>query len=252
MHWTQVTSRWLQGALGGEAGSKVPEAESTVNTPVTRRGRLSRRSFGSTHNTHHRGLFRSSSQHCSSPTWLVQPTSPRRNTIRKLPRGILTFAFGQDVHWSDAVEANLATPLPTARSSSHRACAAVRPCRKRNRNLHDQFDRRAEAQLEREPRSSWIQTCRRNFLGMPEDGGRAGDLRDPARSVLQRVSVAGDRDRGGMDIGSGDKCPMTEPAGNSLGRLDVRLGWGEKVELSCLVLQTSTRAPSVLRSQNLR
>ncbi|XP_075881107.1 uncharacterized protein LOC142887376 isoform X3 [Nelusetta ayraudi] len=98
------------------------------------------------------------------------------------------------------------------RSSSQRACAAASHCRKRNRNLFDQFNRRAEGQPDRDPRNSWMQICRRSFLGMQEEGGRAGDLWDPTRPVLQRVSVAKDRDRGGMDVGSGDKCPTADPA----------------------------------------
>lgn len=54
---------------------------------------------------------------------------------------------------------------------------------------------------------------------MQEEGGRAGDLWDP-RSVLQRVGVSEDRDRGGMDVGSGDKCPVTDAAGKDLSCLD--------------------------------
>lgn len=53
---------------------------------------------------------------------------------------------------------------------------------------------------------------------MQEDGRTAGDLWNPTRSVLQHVAVAEDIDRGGMDIGSGDKCPITDPAGKGLGR----------------------------------
>lgn len=59
---------------------------------------------------------------------------------------------------------------------------------------------------------------------MREDGGRAGDLWDPTRPVLPRASVAESRDRGGMDVGSGDKCPITDPAGKGLGRGIVRGG----------------------------
>lgn len=61
---------------------------------------------------------------------------------------------------------------------------------------------------------------------MQEDGGRAGDLREPTRPVPQRVSMAEDRDRGGMDVGSGDKCPITDPAGKGLGRRIVRVWRG--------------------------
>lgn len=109
--------------------------------------------------------------------------------------------------------------FPTSRSSSHRGFATDRH-RKRNRNPLDQFDRRAEGQPDRDNRNSWMQTCRRNFLGMQEEGGRAGDLWDPTRSVLHRVSVSEDRDRGGMDVGSGDKCPITDAAGKDLSSLE--------------------------------
>lgn len=84
----------------------------------------------------------------------------------------------------------------------------------------EQFERRAEVQQDRDYRNSWMQICRRNFLGMQEEGGRAGDLWDPTRSVLQRVAVSEDRDRGGMDVGSGDKCPLTDAAGKDLSSLD--------------------------------
>lgn len=108
--------------------------------------------------------------------------------------------------------------VPTSRSSSHRACATDRR-RKRNRNLLEQFERRAaDGQPGRDHRNSWMQICRRNFLGMQEEGGRAGDLWDPTRPVLQRVSAPEDRDRGGM--GSGDKCPSADGAGKGLSSLD--------------------------------
>lgn len=55
---------------------------------------------------------------------------------------------------------------------------------------------------------------------MQEEGGRAGDLWDPTRSVLQRVGVSEDKDRGCMDVGSGDKCPITDAAGKGLSGLD--------------------------------
>lgn len=78
-----------------------------------------------------------------------------------------------------------------------------------------------------------MQICRRNFHGTQEEGGRAGDLRDPARSMVQRDAESEDRDRGGMDIGSGDKCPLTDAAGKGLGSGCARVGWGKNVDLRC-------------------
>lgn len=125
-------------------------------------------------------------------------------------------------HLSEALtkpsKRNNCTSLLHPHRSSSRKAKATKQSRKRNKK-QSRFDHQADGPPDREHRNS-----RRNSYGMQDESGRAGDLREPERPALQTVGGSKDRDRGGMDVGSGDKCPLTDPAGKGLSSGWLRVG----------------------------